>query len=182
MGQIILFGKDLKAGPSYQQASSREIHIRLGNGLHLVKSGVYKLDFNGKIYIGKSDNIRKRAKVHMVSLEKMLRANECGYPSYEKMYAWLILNPLISYINVDILEECSTDMPAREQYWLDVYKDDPRLLNLTTKSTTTSKDKSKSEFIPGTYTFECYIGSVQAYLLYKKVIKQLSHFPKNGGI
>lgn len=81
-------------------------------------SGIYKLTnlINGKIYIGKANNLKERIRRHEISVRKILEK----YPisSAIKKYGW-------ENFKVDILEEFSEldidHLLNREAYWIEYY-------------------------------------------------------------
>lgn len=77
--------------------------------------GIYKLTniFNGKIYIGGSNNAEIRFSAHIGKLKRNVHENEHMQRSFNKSWN----NPFI----FEIIEECNIkDLIVKEQHWIDV--------------------------------------------------------------
>lgn len=77
---------------------------------HKIECGIYKINFpNNKIYIGKSNNIKRRIKEHHGN-----RSNTPCDKAVRKYY------PNINDIDFDIIE-LTTNYEEREKYWIKFY-------------------------------------------------------------
>lgn len=150
----------------------------MDNGMHRIKTGIYKLHLGDKFYIGRAKNIRTRAKQHMKDLEAMI------YYKKEKggqigMFNHLMENPLIDRIRIEILEECAeSELHLKEQHWIDEHLSDPCLLNIALKASRSQKDVLMSEFKPGLYCVHISITTVEKYIDYKKMVKEFRGLDK----
>lgn len=106
-----------------------------------MNKGIYKIInlVNNKIYIGSSNNIKKRFSHHKHSLINNKHYNKYLQNSFNKY--------TINNFKFEILEECSKEnLLIREQYYLDLLKPEYNLLkvagsNLGTKFTQEHKNK-----------------------------------------
>ncbi len=78
-------------------------------------SGIYKITnlYNGKVYIGQSQNIYERRKEHFSALYRGYHPNALmqeDYKKYGKYFRW------------DVVEFCAENkLNEREKYWIDTY-------------------------------------------------------------
>ena len=80
-----------------------------------MKSGIYKITCNNKVYIGSSVNIEKRIKQHKNFLNKSIHINHHLQNAWNKYGMKNFSFEVIEFCEVSVLLE-------REQYWMDLFK------------------------------------------------------------
>lgn len=136
-----------------------------------ISTGIYRLMFDDYFYIGRSQNIRTRAKQHTKELEIMLSKDNPKSNYQRNMLKFLKDNPEFNLIKLEILELCAeSELHEKEAYWLSKSSCDTKCLNLTFNAKRTWKDKAASEFKAGIYTVDFNISTVKQLLDLKKLL------------
>lgn len=83
----------------------------------LNKSGIYKIvnKLNGKLYIGSSNNIRKRWKAHRNRLRNSNHTNKYLQSTYNKYGINALIFEVIEFVNLQ-------NLIIKEQFWIDYYE------------------------------------------------------------
>jgi hypothetical protein len=178
MGQILSFGK-IPRKKENQFKSRRQVHAMMPKNKNKVITGIYKLNFNEKFYIGRSNNIKNRLKHHIKEIENSIEYQKAKGSTYSDILSFMNKNPKFSIILVDILEECKEEsLNEKEQFWINKYLEDNNLINTKTIATKTSRDIKIDNFKSGVYLAEFKIDTFEQYVEYKKIVSNrmvLSH-------
>lgn len=175
MGQVLYFGKEPKPinQRSAHERNKRHIHVMLCKGaVNKIFVGIYRIWFNEKFYIGRSNNIRARAKKHMKDVELAFNNKNPKTGFQESVVKFLNETPDFSVIKLEILEECDEfSLNEKEQYWLSKHGSDPNCFNIRINAGRTARDKAKDEFKPGIYQIQYKITNAHQYIWFKEQAK-----------
>jgi hypothetical protein len=173
MGQIVFYGKELKPNVSGTCDNRRAIHLFMDKGMHKPCCGIYKLSLGDHFYIGRAEHIRKRAKQHMKDMEYMIHYKKEKPGGQKNMLKYLLDHPECDRITIQILEICRpSELNEREQHWVNVHIQDPKLLNIQTKVTKTIKDSHRqqfSNFMAGRFSIDFIATTDEEYMTLKKL-------------
>lgn len=99
--------------------------------------GIYYMAVGNGFYIGKSDNVRRRASQHATELTKMFESyldDPSKVPDYHYqkfVFEHLVKNTHLDTIGFSMLEVCSKEnLLVREQFWFDEAALFPNCFNL----------------------------------------------------
>lgn len=132
---------------------NREFKIILHDGIQRKNAafkGIYKMTIGDAYYIGRSINIRKRAKAHLYELQRLF--NHFKYtpdtiPELEykiKLFKYLWDNPSLFCLEFYFLDSYDeTDMIEKEQWYLTKAENDPNCVNHSFISRASSYDTRK---------------------------------------
>lgn len=105
-------------------------------GQDIKRSGVYKLWFGDKFYIGRSRHLNDRLRSHERDLNRRKNGRWWNITGPQDFYQFVIMhlkkNPQINVAYMEVLEYCKTDeeLIAAEQKYFDMHEWDVNCLNL----------------------------------------------------